>query len=244
MAVDLRAAWLCSRRPSRICGAARGGRIVNFSDWVARSGRPRYAGLPDVLRRQGGRHRADRGAGAGAGGGSDPGQRRRARADRRAPGHVRRGVRRGRARDAARALGRRNRDRQGGAGARRERLHHRRDHPRGRRPAPEVMPNSSGALSSSALLDVVGLDVFFRGACLHLVRCARRTATHATGTARCRIPARRPTAGHPCACSDPGTPRIPCRCGRPRHAVIHVHELHLIDREAVCCVPKRLRPVA
>jgi NAD(P)-dependent dehydrogenase (short-subunit alcohol dehydrogenase family) len=41
--VDLKAAFLCARaavphmRP-------RGGRIINFSDWVARSGRPRYKG--------------------------------------------------------------------------------------------------------------------------------------------------------------------------------------------------------
>jgi NAD(P)-dependent dehydrogenase (short-subunit alcohol dehydrogenase family) len=44
MALDLRAAWLCARAAVPHMRRARGGRIVNFSDWVARSGRPRYRG--------------------------------------------------------------------------------------------------------------------------------------------------------------------------------------------------------
>ena len=44
MAVDLRAVWLCARAAVPHMRRARGGRIVNFSDWVARSGRPRYLG--------------------------------------------------------------------------------------------------------------------------------------------------------------------------------------------------------
>src|SRR4051812_8320344 len=44
MAVDLRAAWLCAMAAVPHMRRLRGGRIVNFSDWVARSGRPRYAG--------------------------------------------------------------------------------------------------------------------------------------------------------------------------------------------------------
>jgi NAD(P)-dependent dehydrogenase (short-subunit alcohol dehydrogenase family) len=44
MAVDLRATWLCARAAVPHMRRVRGGRIVNFSDWVARSGRPRYAG--------------------------------------------------------------------------------------------------------------------------------------------------------------------------------------------------------
>jgi NAD(P)-dependent dehydrogenase (short-subunit alcohol dehydrogenase family) len=44
MAVDLRAAWLCARAAVPHMRRVRGGRIVNFSDWVARSGRPRYVG--------------------------------------------------------------------------------------------------------------------------------------------------------------------------------------------------------
>jgi NAD(P)-dependent dehydrogenase (short-subunit alcohol dehydrogenase family) len=45
MAVDLRAAWLCSRAAVPHMRRLRGGRIINFSDWVARSGRPRYPGF-------------------------------------------------------------------------------------------------------------------------------------------------------------------------------------------------------
>jgi NAD(P)-dependent dehydrogenase (short-subunit alcohol dehydrogenase family) len=44
MAVDARAAWLCSRAAIPHMRRLRGGRIINFSDWVARSGRPRYEG--------------------------------------------------------------------------------------------------------------------------------------------------------------------------------------------------------
>lgn len=44
MAVDLRATWLCARAAVPHMRRARGGRIVNFSDWTARSGRPRYLG--------------------------------------------------------------------------------------------------------------------------------------------------------------------------------------------------------
>jgi NAD(P)-dependent dehydrogenase (short-subunit alcohol dehydrogenase family) len=45
MAVDLRAVWLCARAAVPHMRRVRGGRIVNFSDWVARSGRPRYPGF-------------------------------------------------------------------------------------------------------------------------------------------------------------------------------------------------------
>jgi NAD(P)-dependent dehydrogenase (short-subunit alcohol dehydrogenase family) len=44
MAVDLRAAWLCARAAVPHMRRARGGRIINITDWIARSGRPRYAG--------------------------------------------------------------------------------------------------------------------------------------------------------------------------------------------------------
>lgn len=43
-AVDLRAAWLCARAAVPHMRRAGGGRIVNFADWVAASGRPRYTG--------------------------------------------------------------------------------------------------------------------------------------------------------------------------------------------------------
>jgi NAD(P)-dependent dehydrogenase (short-subunit alcohol dehydrogenase family) len=42
--VDLRAAFLCAHAATPHMRAQGGGRIVNFSDWVARSGRPRYTG--------------------------------------------------------------------------------------------------------------------------------------------------------------------------------------------------------
>ncbi len=42
--VDLRAAFLCAHAAAPHMRAQGGGRIVNFSDWLARSGRPRYTG--------------------------------------------------------------------------------------------------------------------------------------------------------------------------------------------------------
>lgn len=44
-AVDLRAAFLCAHAAAPHMTARGGGRIVNFSDWVAASGRPRYRGF-------------------------------------------------------------------------------------------------------------------------------------------------------------------------------------------------------
>ena len=43
--VDLKAAFLCARAALVHLRAAHGGRIVNFTDWVAASGRPRYTGF-------------------------------------------------------------------------------------------------------------------------------------------------------------------------------------------------------
>ena len=42
--VDLRAAFLCAHAAAPHMRAQGGGRIINFSDWVAKSGRPRYYG--------------------------------------------------------------------------------------------------------------------------------------------------------------------------------------------------------
>ena len=42
--VDLRAAFLCAHAAAPHLRAQGGGRIINFSDWIARSGRPRYPG--------------------------------------------------------------------------------------------------------------------------------------------------------------------------------------------------------
>jgi NAD(P)-dependent dehydrogenase (short-subunit alcohol dehydrogenase family) len=44
MQVDLRAAFLCAQAAAPHMRAQGGGRIINFSDWVAKSGRPRYLG--------------------------------------------------------------------------------------------------------------------------------------------------------------------------------------------------------
>jgi NAD(P)-dependent dehydrogenase (short-subunit alcohol dehydrogenase family) len=43
--VDLRAAFLCAHAAVPHMRRQGGGRIVNFSDWVAKSGRPRYKGF-------------------------------------------------------------------------------------------------------------------------------------------------------------------------------------------------------
>jgi NAD(P)-dependent dehydrogenase (short-subunit alcohol dehydrogenase family) len=43
--VDLKASFLCARAALVHLRAAHGGRIVNFTDWVAASGRPRYTGF-------------------------------------------------------------------------------------------------------------------------------------------------------------------------------------------------------
>jgi NAD(P)-dependent dehydrogenase (short-subunit alcohol dehydrogenase family) len=54
ISIDLRAAWLCSQAAIAHMRRAGGGRIVNFSDWVARSGRPRYRGyLPYYVAKAG-----------------------------------------------------------------------------------------------------------------------------------------------------------------------------------------------
>jgi NAD(P)-dependent dehydrogenase (short-subunit alcohol dehydrogenase family) len=52
--VDLRAAFLCAHAAAPHMRRAGGGRIVNFSDWTARSGRPRYPGyLPYYVAKAG-----------------------------------------------------------------------------------------------------------------------------------------------------------------------------------------------
>ena len=43
--VDLKAAFLCAHAATPHLKAAGGGRIINFADWVAASGRPRYKGF-------------------------------------------------------------------------------------------------------------------------------------------------------------------------------------------------------
>ena len=54
MDVDLRAAFLCAKAAVPHMRRAGGGRIVNFADWVAASGRPRYPGyLPYYVAKAG-----------------------------------------------------------------------------------------------------------------------------------------------------------------------------------------------
>jgi NAD(P)-dependent dehydrogenase (short-subunit alcohol dehydrogenase family) len=54
MDVDLRAAFLCAHAAVPHMRLRGGGRIVNFSDWVAKSGRPRYPGyLPYYVAKTG-----------------------------------------------------------------------------------------------------------------------------------------------------------------------------------------------
>ena len=43
--IDLRAAFLCAKAAVPHMRRQGGGRIVNFSDWLAKSGRPRYPGF-------------------------------------------------------------------------------------------------------------------------------------------------------------------------------------------------------
>lgn len=52
--VDLKAAFLCARAAVPHLRAAGGGRIINFSDWIAASGRPRYKNyLPYYIAKHG-----------------------------------------------------------------------------------------------------------------------------------------------------------------------------------------------
>jgi NAD(P)-dependent dehydrogenase (short-subunit alcohol dehydrogenase family) len=52
--IDLRATFLCSHAAVKHMRRVGGGRIVNFSDWLAHSGRPRYPGyLPYYVAKKG-----------------------------------------------------------------------------------------------------------------------------------------------------------------------------------------------
>jgi NAD(P)-dependent dehydrogenase (short-subunit alcohol dehydrogenase family) len=45
LGINLKAAFLCSYAAARVMRANGGGRIINFADWLAGSGRPNYAGF-------------------------------------------------------------------------------------------------------------------------------------------------------------------------------------------------------
>lgn len=54
LAVDLRASFLCARAAVPHMREAGAGRIINFSDWLSKSGRPRYTGyLPYYVAKAG-----------------------------------------------------------------------------------------------------------------------------------------------------------------------------------------------
>ena len=136
--VDLRAAFLCAHAAAPHMRAQGGGRIINFSDWVARSGRPRYPGFLPYYVAKAGVIALTEALALELAADNILVNADRARADPRAAGHDRRGIARGRRGDAARPVGRRDRDREGRARAARQRFHHRRNHPRRRRPPPEI----------------------------------------------------------------------------------------------------------
>ena len=145
MAVDLRAAFLISMAAVPHMRAAGGGRIINFTDWVAASGRPRYQGFVPYYVAKAGVKALTEALALELAADRHPGERRGAGPDRRAARDVGRRARRRGEGDAARSLGRRGRDRQGHRVLLRERLRDRRDRPRGRRPARQVAdrPHSS-----------------------------------------------------------------------------------------------------
>jgi NAD(P)-dependent dehydrogenase (short-subunit alcohol dehydrogenase family) len=45
LGINLKSAFLCAQAAARVMRAQGGGRIVNFADWLARSGRPAYDGF-------------------------------------------------------------------------------------------------------------------------------------------------------------------------------------------------------
>lgn len=45
MGINLKSAFLCSYAAARVMRRNGGGRIINFADWLARSGRPAYSGF-------------------------------------------------------------------------------------------------------------------------------------------------------------------------------------------------------
>ena len=45
LGVNLKSAFMCSHAAARVMRANGGGRIINFADWLARSGRPNYPGF-------------------------------------------------------------------------------------------------------------------------------------------------------------------------------------------------------
>ena len=148
LAVDLGAAFFCSQAAAPLMRLRGGGRIINFSDWTVPSGRPRYRGfVPYYVAKAGVKALTEALALELA---ADD-----ILVNAIAPGPILappdisvRGSPRRRGGHAARPLGRRDRDRQGDSRAHRQRLHHRRNDPSGRRTAPQMTSISAAGNSS------------------------------------------------------------------------------------------------
>ena len=133
--VNLRSAFLCAHAAIPHMRAAGGGRIVNFADWLARSGRPRYPGFTSYYVAKAGVVALTEALALEVAGDQilvnaiAPGP------IVAPPGMSQEEVAEVASGDAGRPLGRRDRDRQGRRAPLRDRFHHWRDHPRRRRPA-------------------------------------------------------------------------------------------------------------
>ena len=80
--VNLRSAFLCAHAAVPHLRRAGGGRIVNFADWLARSGRPRYPGFTSYYVAKAGVIALTEALALELAKRSDSGQRHRARPDR------------------------------------------------------------------------------------------------------------------------------------------------------------------
>ena len=136
--VNLRSAFLCAHAAIPHMRKAGGGRIVNFADWLARSGRPHYTGFTSYYVAKAGVVALTEALALEA-------ARDHILVNAIAPGPIvpppdmsPGGDRGGRQGHAARPLGRRERDRPRRPVPVRDRVRHRRDHPRRRRPPPRV----------------------------------------------------------------------------------------------------------
>ncbi len=138
LAVDLRAAYHCSKAAAPHMRALGGGRIVNFADWVAASHRPRYTGFVPYYVAKSGVVALTEALALELASDRDPRQCDCAGADSPSAGNDRRRARHRRPGNAARTLGWQRRDRQGSALPRRYRLRHGRNHSCGRGAAPQV----------------------------------------------------------------------------------------------------------
>ena len=85
--VNLRSAFLCAHAAIPHMRKAGGGRIVNFADWLARSGRPHYTGFTSYYVAKAGVIALTEALALETAQGPHPGQRDRARPDRAAAGH-------------------------------------------------------------------------------------------------------------------------------------------------------------